>query len=552
MKHLINREDYIAEYLRISKKVDDIINNEIANENELYEGLLGTLFGGLKMLLNKDWEPIKCKNPSVLTHLKAIDKSLAGYTMTKMKFSNECQTIRQNIANYFSDILDYKLSQIEKIEDEKGANKYLDTENKEKENSEEKGVNKKLNIKDKTIQDTLNKYKENISIACKPDPKLREYADQMLNSVVVFVNDVILAELEKKGVEKAKLEEERKKIEEEEKKLEEIRKKMDEESKKAGEEALKKIAKERDDAFITLGVKPIATMDGDKAIDEIAKQFKDMLDEFNNTKLNESALPGNYSEILRSDTYIGIQSSLEEMNWDFGKGEKNTPEDLYDKLFIRVILNKINTTYDVISKNKNMFKGVPSASVQAMMIALSNAIIYGFRGKDFDIEKNDARLTLLTKCAIDSDATIGFNLPLIDPKKPDNGNFFVSIMNQFKSADISSKEVEEAAKSITVEEAESILKLWNNKQEDEGGSEEENSENNEGGNEKKDAEQVTPEDIAKEFGPMVMKDFRNNMTNLFDIIVKKANEIKEEAAKKREADAAKAQQESESQENKTE
>ena len=549
MKHLINREDYITEYLRISKKVDDIINNEIANENEIYEGLLGTLFGGLKMLLNKDWEPIKCKNPSVLTHLKAIDKSLAGYTMTKMKFSNECQTIRQNIANYFSDILDYKLSQIENIEDEKGANKYLDTENKEKENSEEKGVNKKLNIKDKTIQETLNKYKENISTACKPDPKLREYADQMLNSVVVFVNDVVLAELEKKGVEKAKLEEERKKIEEEEKKLEEIRKKMDEESKKAGEEALKKIAKERDDAFKTLGVKPIATMDGDKAIDEIAKQFKDMLDEFNNTKLNESALPGNYSEILRSDTYIGIQSSLEEMNWDFGKGEKNTPEDLYDKLFIRVILNKINTTYDVISKNKNMFKGVPSASVQAMMIALSNAIIYGFRGKDFDIEKNDARLTLLTKCAIDSDATVGFNLPLIDPKKPDNGNFFVSIMNQFKSADISSKEVEEAAKSITVEEAESILKLWNSKNEDEGSSEEGNSENNEGGNEKKDAEQVTPEDIAKEFGPMVMKDFRNNMTNLFDIIVKKANEIKEEAAKEREAEAAKAQQESESQEN---
>ena len=549
MKHLINREDYITEYLRISKKVDDIINNEIANENELYEGLLGTLFGGLKMLLNKDWASIKCKNPSVLTHLKAIDKSLAGYTMTKMKFSNECQTIRQNIANYFSDILDYKLSQIEKIEDEKGANKYLDTENKEKENSEEKGVNKKLNIKDKTIQETLNKYKENISTACKPDPKLREYADQMLNSVVVFVNDVILAELEKKGVEKAKLEEERKKIEEEEKKLEEIRKKMDEESKKAGEEALKKIAKERDDAFKTLGVKPIATMDGDKAIDEIAKQFKDMLDEFNNTKLNESALPGNYSEILRSDTYIGIQSSLEEMNWDFGKGEKNTPEDIYDKLFIRVILNKINTTYDVISKNKNMFKGVPSASVQAMMIALSNAIIYGFRGKDFDIEKNDARLTLLTKCAIDSDATVGFNLPLIDPKKPDNGNFFVSIMNQFKSADISSKEVEDAAKSITVEEAESILKLWNSKNEDEGGSEEGNSENNEGGNEKKDTEQVTPEDIAKEFGPMVMKDFRNNMTNLFDMIVKKANEIKEEAAKEREAEAAKAQQESESQEN---
>ena len=50
MKHLINREDYIKEYLRINRSVNNIIENEIENENELYEGLLGTLFGGLKML----------------------------------------------------------------------------------------------------------------------------------------------------------------------------------------------------------------------------------------------------------------------------------------------------------------------------------------------------------------------------------------------------------------------------------------------------------------------------------------------------------------------
>ena len=80
MRHLINREDYIKEYLRISN---------IENENELYEGLLSTVFGGLKMLFKKDWENIKCKNPSVLDHLKEIDKSLSGYTMVKMEFSNE-------------------------------------------------------------------------------------------------------------------------------------------------------------------------------------------------------------------------------------------------------------------------------------------------------------------------------------------------------------------------------------------------------------------------------------------------------------------------------
>ena len=62
MKHLINRDDYIYEYLRINN-----INN-----NELYESLLSTVFGGLKMLFKKDWANVKCKNPSVLKHLQEI------------------------------------------------------------------------------------------------------------------------------------------------------------------------------------------------------------------------------------------------------------------------------------------------------------------------------------------------------------------------------------------------------------------------------------------------------------------------------------------------
>ena len=120
MKHLINREDYICEYLRVSK--------EIEKENELDEGLLSTVFGGLKMLLKKDWANVKCKNPSVLAYLKDIDKSLGGFTMTKMQFSGECQTIRQNVADYFSDILNYKLNDLEKYfkDSKEDANKTVD------------------------------------------------------------------------------------------------------------------------------------------------------------------------------------------------------------------------------------------------------------------------------------------------------------------------------------------------------------------------------------------------------------------------------------------
>ena len=546
MKHLINREEYINEYLRVIKSVE----NE--NSNELYEGLLGTLFGGLKMLLKKDWDNIKCKNPSVLKHLKEIDKSLSGYTFVKMQYSSECQKIRQNVADYFNDILEYKLGQIDKIEDEKDADKFIETEKKEKdEESDKKGVEKKLNLKDKTLLDSLDKYKSNINTFCKVHPKLREYADQLLNSVTVFVNDIVLAELEKKGADKAKLEEERKKNEEEAKKLDEIRKKMDKESKKAGEDALKKIADERDKAMRDLGVKPIGAMDGDKSVETIAKQFSDMLGEFNNIKLNESALPKGYSEILRSDVYLGIQKSLEELNWSFSDNEKNSPEGLYDKFFIRVILNKINTVFEVIAKSKDMFKGVPSASVQAMMVALSNAVIYGFMGKSFNIEGNDARLSLLTKCAIDSDATLGFNLPLIDAKKPENGNFFVSIMNQFRNADISSKEVEDAAKSLSEDEVKKISQVWN----DDVKNESEGDESNDDGkktDEKKDvaADPKHIEEFAKEFGSMVMKDFRQNMSTLFDIIVKKAKDLKSAAEKTKKSDAAKAQKESETNENK--
>ena len=531
MKHLINREDYIKEYLRISNYVE----NETKNENELYEGLLSTLFGGLNMLLKKDWANIKCKNPSVLKHLQSIDKSLGGYTMTKMQFSGECQTIRQNIADYFNDILDYKLSQIEKEED---VDKFIEKENKEKEeNKDGKGVEKELNLKDKTLLDSINKYKENIKSACKASPKLREYADQMLNSVEVFVNDVVLAELEEKGANKAKIEEERKKLEEEKAKLDAIRKKMNDAAINADEKKMKKLAKERDDAMKALGATPIGPMDGDKAFDTIVKDFKNVLSGFEDIKLNESAtikneLPGGYGDILGKDTYIGIKQSLESIGWNISDQKKIDKLEADDKFIIRVILSKINTVFNVISndKLKPLLKDVPSASIQAMMVALSNAVIYGFVGdKKFDIKGNKNILTLLTKCAIDSDATIGFNLPLLDAEKPENGNLFVSIMNQFRESDISSEEIDNIVQATSDKERILVLKAFGKYNKD--NSDEENL------------------DIFTDWGKNKMDEFKSNMGNLFDLILNKAKQIKEKAQKEREAEAAKTQKESESQEN---
>ena len=538
MKHLINREDYIKEYLRICNYVKN--ENEAKNENELYEGLLSSLFGGLKMLFKKDWANIKCKNPSVLEHLKDIDRKLAGYTMVKMQYSSECQNIRQNIADYFNDILEYKLLQVEK---EENADKFFEKENTEKEeNTETNKVARMLNLKDKTLLDSLKKYKDNIATQCKVNPKLREYADQMLNSVVTFVNDIVLAELEKKGADKSKLEDEKKKLEEEIKRLEEEIKKKNEEAKKASEESMKKLKEERDEALTKLGVKPIGdAVTGDKTIETITKQFTDVLEDFKNAKLNESNLPGNYGDILGKDMYLGLQKSLDEIDWK--AEDKSDLAGIRSRLLIRVIVNKINTAFTDILKNKERFEEIPGVSTQAMMVSIVNAIIYGYIGSKFDIANSDddARLSLMTKCAIDSDATIGFNLPLIDIKKPENGNFYTDMMKDFSSKSVSSREVVDVVKNMTDEEVKKLYDLWNSK--------------NDESKEKTEDNELDPksEEFAIEFanvyGSDMMKDFRNNMETLFNLIVKKAEEIKEKVKKEKEAESTKLQQESESQEN---
>ena len=497
MKHLIDRKEYIKEYLRISNYIENVENVE-NNDNELYESLLSTVFGGLKMLFKKDWENIKCKNPSVLEYLKEVDKSLQGYTMVKMEFSNECNNIRQNIADYYNDILEYKLLQLEK---EENADEFLEKQKMESESDEKNedkdkvdAVGKILNIKDKTLMDSLKKYVENIKTNTSKSPKLKEYADQMLNAVIVTVNDIILKELEKKGVDKKKLEKKREKLEEEKKHLEEVRKKMDEEAKKASKKELKELSDTRDEAMRKINVNPIGSMDGGKAMEMIVKQFSDTLNEFNKLEVDKTELTNEYDNVFKNDTYIGLKRDIEDLSFKFD-GSINGNERVKNKFLTKVILNKIDTVFKVVTKSKKMFEGVPSASVQAMMVSLSNAIIYGFIGNnEFKNKEDKSRLSLMARCAIDSDATVGFNLPLIDAENPKNGNYFVSIMNEFKNNDISSKEIKDILENITDN---NVKKFITTK-------------------------------ICGDDGSKLMKTFRQNINTLFDDILKEAEEIKKQ------------------------
>ena len=517
MKHLINREDYIKEYLHISNHI------ESERDNELYEGLLNTLFGGLKMLLKKDWSGIKCKNPSVLKYLQEIDKSLSGYTMTKMEFSNECKMIRQNIADYFNDILEYKLSQIDKAEDKEKFFKQEEKEIKDKDNKK-KGVAKKLNIKDKALMDSIDKYKENISSACKVSAKLREYADLMMKSVDVFVNDQIIAQYDKFFDDKKK-----KEIEEQRKKAYEEWKVKSEEERKIAEEEMKKLSAARDKEMKALKVNLIGPMNGDKAIDTIVDQFTKTVNNVNDIdidleKIGEFDLNNELKKMLSLDTYVGIKDSFEQINW----GDKK--EDKLRGIFLsKIILNKMNTAFNIVKGNhiKSLFKSIPSASVQAMFVSLANVILNGFVKDDFKLD--DKRAIMMARCAIVSDRTVGFCLPSLNTSlaknNSDESNIFLSIMDELRSGNVSKEEIETVVDSLKKDKIKTAVAK------------------SLGGKDKT---------YFEKWAKIKMGEFAQNISKTYsEIIMPKAKELKEAAQKEREKEAQRAEQQSQATENKT-
>ena len=85
-----------------------------------------------------------------------------------------------------------------------------------------------------------------------------------------------------------------------------------------------------------------------------------------------------------------------------------------------------------MNKDLDKFKEVPAQSVQAMCIAV-NAFV---KICIFGDEKYDNLLPIMTKCAIVSDGTVSYNLPLNDQEGDKLGNYFTdtvgAIVNDIK------------------------------------------------------------------------------------------------------------------------
>ena len=81
---------------------------------------------------------------------------------------------------------------------------------------------------------------------------------------------------------------------------------------------------------------------------------------------------------------------------------------------------------------KSGIKDVPSDAIQAMFVGLSQTIIYALTDEKIDAHKDV--LNLLARCAIDSDKTLGYGLPPMDENKPEAGNIFTTLMQTLKDA----------------------------------------------------------------------------------------------------------------------
>ena len=148
-----------------------------------------------------------------------------------------------------------------------------------------------------------------------------------------------------------------------------------------------------------------------------------------------------------------------------------------------------NAVFDAVNKiveDGKKLKETPSDAVQALYIGLSKLIQAAYLTNDGKL--SDDTLELLARCAIDKDKTLGYGLPLIDPKKPKTGNVFVAITSTLTKID----ENGEVGKTINDKET--------------------------------------------------LNRFRKNVIKMFDDIRKKAEELKGEREKEDEKEAKKAEE----------
>lgn len=369
---------------KILKRDDFIIlmeQKEYENLVSVNEGLLKNLFGVVKNLFKKDWATIK-GDSQIIRVYKELDDSLSGFTMMKLSKKGECNQIRQELVDFACDWYDLKM-------------------NKAKEDGTDPKPAKSMKFKNDTLRENIEHLNKKIRDIAGKDEQMIKWAETLRDDMKIVINRSILEDMKD---EEAKKELEAK-IAEETKKQEKINKVME----KWQNNQLKEIQAEREKLISDVQATPITEGSGDKAITSLENDYK-------NTKKDDEP---DVKKISKNEL-LGLKSI-------FTKDDLDVDKDSISKTY-----KILDNFYDSLNKDRDKFKEVPAQSIQAMCIAV-NAFV---KICIFGDEKYDNLLPIMTKCAIVSDGTVSYNLPLNGQKGKKLGNYFTdtigTIVNNIK------------------------------------------------------------------------------------------------------------------------
>lgn len=436
---ILNRDEFVIQ-------VDKFNNDEEINEG---------LFQFLKSFFKKDWKDIKSNNSSLKDELEKIDKGLDGYTTLKRSNYDACTQFRQALCDFANDLLDSKFDEMENhkkrplkkvimgIDDEEDRVK-----NKIEQSPELTSILGNNSIKSKALRDNLQNSAEAVEDVIKKYPAIAPWATAMKRSVRNLINNAIIAQSDaddKEDIEKAVA-----------KNQQSIDNQIEEENAEASkkqEEKLKAIADERTKTLTDIGVTPLQNVDGGKAITQLTNDFntlvKDLsgklekykiklLESISYNVLNEG-LVTDVKEFIDGDKTFGLNKIITAFIEKYNKQKKKGLSKERNEL-MQIYIKELNACYaavDEIAKDKNKFKEVTGDSIQAMYVGFAYAIAYGILTKTYPFDElfTDDVFNLLARCAISSDETIGYGFPLMDEKKPDDGNIFAAVIEQMKNSD---------------------------------------------------------------------------------------------------------------------
>lgn len=372
MNKILKRDEYINEVYNpmMEQKEEQQKYEELVVVNE---GLLKTLFGIAKNMFKKDWSTIK-GDQTIIRIYKELDDKLTGFSLMKLSKKSECNQIRQALVDFADDWYDYKM-------------------NKAKDKDEDPVPSKSMKFKDETLKSNLEACEKKIRDIAGKDEQMLSWANRLKEDMRIVINRSILDSVENEDTKK-EIEE---MIKDADQKREEINKKMEQ----FQNDQLKEIQSEREKLITDMDSALVRTDLGDKAVEELCGEFEKTKDK--NGKSNKAR--------FKKDETLGLKALYDD---DAIASDKfKTAYALMDSIY--------NSLKD--GKVVEKFKETPGKSVQAMCISINAFIKYCIYG-DTDYSK---ALPIMAKCAIISDGSISYNLPLNDKTGDDAGNYFTDI-----------------------------------------------------------------------------------------------------------------------------